>query len=130
TDSVRCFMGGNPYMNALQVPISDNVINYPINTAILSILNVPLDSFVDQSLARKCSKSAHATEIADIEKNLFLLAGYLRVADSEKGGAVYSDLVSRTIQRKIISILCSALTESEGRIQAMRAIRSLSERIV
>ncbi|KAE9548977.1 hypothetical protein FO519_007811 [Halicephalobus sp. NKZ332] len=112
------------------VPISENVASYPINTAILSILSVPLDSFADQSLSRKCSKSVHSAEVAEIEKNLFLLAGYLRVADSEKGGAVYSDLVSRTIQRKIISILCSALTETEGRIQAMRAIRSLSERIV
>jgi RING finger/CCCH-type zinc finger protein len=112
------------------VRIPDDICDYPINTSILLILNVPLDAFIDNSLSAKNRNSSHYEYICDTESSLHSLARYLRVADSERGGSVYSDLVSRTIQRKIITILCSALTQSDGRIQAMRSIRSLSERIV
>ena len=91
---------------------------------------MPLSAFRDKSLAQKNLKSPDYNYICEIESSLHSLARYLRVADSERGGSVYSDLVSRTIQRKIITILCSAITQTDGRIQAMRSIRSLSERIV
>lgn len=52
------------------------------------------------------------------------------MADSEKGGTVFSDVISRTVQKKIISLLCTQIFHENGREQAMRTIRSLVERLL
>lgn len=44
------------------------------------------------------------------------------------GGSVWSQDLSRPVQRKLVALLCFQLLEAEGRIRAVKTARSLGER--
>ncbi|CAK5076865.1 unnamed protein product [Meloidogyne enterolobii] len=70
------------------------------------------------------------TNLNEIEIILYSLAEYLYKVNSEKGATVSSNRISRTIQRKLLSLLCANLLKEEGREQIIQTIRSMSERII
>uniref|UniRef100_A0A1I8BWD3 RING-type E3 ubiquitin transferase n=1 Tax=Meloidogyne hapla TaxID=6305 RepID=A0A1I8BWD3_MELHA len=68
--------------------------------------------------------------LIEIESILYSLAEYLYKVNSEKGATVSSNRISRTIQRKLLLLLCANLLKEDGREQIMQTIRSMSERII
>ncbi|VDM56187.1 unnamed protein product [Angiostrongylus costaricensis] len=55
---------------------------------------------------------------------------YLRRAESEKGNAVFSEVLSRTLQRKLVSLMCFQFVEEEGRSRVLKTSRLIAERIM
>ncbi|GMS88406.1 hypothetical protein PENTCL1PPCAC_10581 [Pristionchus entomophagus] len=103
----------------------------PKNKAIMSIVGVDLqlglESFIehDESLS-----SADQYILQNIDDSLCGMASYLRKVDSERGGSVWSEVMSRTVQRKMVHIICLQLAEPSGRLRAARQARQIAERIL
>uniref|UniRef100_A0A914C4K8 RING-type E3 ubiquitin transferase n=1 Tax=Acrobeloides nanus TaxID=290746 RepID=A0A914C4K8_9BILA len=106
------------------VAIQRDVLQFPPNSALLSILGV--NNVQEDSAFGNTPGSV----VQSVEEHLLHLASFLHLADSEKGGTVFSDVISRTVQKKIISLLCTQIFHENGREQAMRTIRSLVERLL
>ncbi|KAK0416303.1 hypothetical protein QR680_012405 [Steinernema hermaphroditum] len=103
---------------AVSMPVS----RYPVNVALLRILNVSI-SLLHSSNVRE------AGHIAPLEKLLCRIAGYLSRADSERGGSIYSEHLSRPVQRKLVFLLSFQLIEREGRVRSLKSCRSIADRI-
>uniref|UniRef100_A0A7E4VIX6 RING-type E3 ubiquitin transferase n=1 Tax=Panagrellus redivivus TaxID=6233 RepID=A0A7E4VIX6_PANRE len=110
--------------------IPSDAITYPVNRALLSILNIHHKDLLCSPPTPNYIELTNVAPLATANQHLLTLAQYLRLADSERGGAVYSDLVSRTTQRRLLAVLFAPIYFPDGRISAMRAIRSLCDRIV
>uniref|UniRef100_A0A0N5CXX7 RING-type E3 ubiquitin transferase n=1 Tax=Thelazia callipaeda TaxID=103827 RepID=A0A0N5CXX7_THECL len=95
----------------------------PINLALLSVL---------PGLSEEKSKmnSDASEEYKYIESILTKLASYLHPTECTLGGSVWSDELSRAMQRKLISLLCYQLMDFKGRQLALKAARALAERAV
>ncbi|CAJ0567734.1 unnamed protein product, partial [Mesorhabditis spiculigera] len=104
----------------------------PTNSAILSIVGVQKD--VSHEIARLLAHyGRHPEEINSIVEchlNLHVLAGYLRKANSERGGSVWSEVLSRTLQRKLVSLLCMQVVDDETKPKILRTLRSVAERVL
>uniref|UniRef100_A0A1I7XQQ8 RING-type E3 ubiquitin transferase n=1 Tax=Heterorhabditis bacteriophora TaxID=37862 RepID=A0A1I7XQQ8_HETBA len=98
-----------------------SVMDYPINAALLSIVDT-------------CGEYLPHWNREEIliraEQSLVSMAGYLRRAESERGGTVFSEVLSRTMQRKLVSLLCFQLVEEDGRSRALKTCRAMAERIM
>ncbi|VDM37642.1 unnamed protein product [Toxocara canis] len=106
-----------------QTSVTVRYRDLPVNWALLSIVGVTkrvdslrLDAFDDGFLRA--------------EAILIKMSSYLRKADSERGGSVWSDELSRPVQRKLLALLCLQLVEQEGRQRALKTARALAERIL
>uniref|UniRef100_A0A915IP87 RING-type E3 ubiquitin transferase n=1 Tax=Romanomermis culicivorax TaxID=13658 RepID=A0A915IP87_ROMCU len=112
--------------SAINVPVAD----LPINSRILKILDVTPS--VDLSKIRRLFEKCDVTYYIDSVAVLESLCIYLKRAPSEKGayssGTIYSEKLSRPMQRKLINLICCNLVEPEGRARALKSIRSLGER--
>ncbi|VDN59363.1 unnamed protein product [Dracunculus medinensis] len=109
-----------------QVPVTVNLRKLPVNAAFLSILGVQISKELCDperfSQTNECFLKA--------EKILIRLSSYLHQAESERGGSVWSNELSRPLQRKLIALLCFQLLEDEGRQRARKVARALVERIL
>lgn len=95
----------------------------PVNAALLSILGI--DTITDNRRQSEIDKA-----FSRIESILIKISSYLRRAESERGGSVWSEDLSRPVQRKLIALLCFQLLEDEGRQRALKTARALAERIL
>uniref|UniRef100_A0A158PBR1 RING-type E3 ubiquitin transferase n=1 Tax=Angiostrongylus cantonensis TaxID=6313 RepID=A0A158PBR1_ANGCA len=68
--------------------------------------------------------------LCSIENTLVTMARYLRRAESERGSTVFSEVLSRTLQRKLVSLMCFQLVEEEGRSRVLKTSRLIAERIM
>lgn len=118
-----------------QCPFEQNVIsidieNLPINTALLQLI-IPLnksehdETTVDFKIIPREFTSLYLISKQCVEK----LALYLKPFPngSVSGGG---SILSRPMQRKLVTLINCQLVEDEGRTRAMRAARSLGERTV
>lgn len=98
-----------------KVPIN----SYPVNVALLSIIH------------GEPKQSSHSNQDKkDVENSLISLASHLKKTESERGGSVYSQKLSRMLQRKLVSLLCYQYEEEDGRSRALKACRAMAERIM
>ncbi|KAK6740629.1 hypothetical protein RB195_008846 [Necator americanus] len=102
------------------------VASYPINAALLSIVTDDIDEYLPMWKAENVSKDV----LSSIENALVSMAQYLHRAESERGGTVFSEILSRTMQRKLVSLLCFQIVEEEGRSRALKTSRAIAERIM
>ncbi|TKR77111.1 hypothetical protein L596_018142 [Steinernema carpocapsae] len=105
-----------------ETAISMPVNKYPVNIALLRILNV------ETAGHPPCVKDFD--KLAPLEHLLCRIASYLTRADSERGGSVYSEHLSRPVQRKLVFLLSFQLLEREGRLRALKSCRSIADRIL
>ncbi|KAK0180667.1 hypothetical protein PV327_003027 [Microctonus hyperodae] len=117
-----------------QCPFDQSIINteierLPLNEALLqlvgkSVINngnsahqklLPLEDHADYLVAKRC-----------IEE----LALYLKPCQTTPANGTGMGLVSRPMQRKLVTLIGCQLLEPEGRARAVRAARSLGERSV
>ncbi|KAL1517695.1 hypothetical protein ABEB36_001430 [Hypothenemus hampei] len=109
-----------------QTLISVDIENLPINTALLQLVgpnvkndkeNGSLDSTI---LPRDC-----LNDYLKCRKYMEDLALYLKPHSNGSGS-----ILSRPMQRKLVTLINCQLVEDEGRTRALRAVRSLGERTV
>ncbi|VIO91264.1 Uncharacterized protein BM_BM5141 [Brugia malayi] len=113
-------------LNTSTCPLDQTAISIPFeklppNLALLSILSEFINSKpeINQELS---------DEYRHIESNLVELASYLHPVECLFGGSVWSDELSRPMQRKLISLLCYQLMEYKGLQRALKTARALAER--
>lgn len=102
------------------------VSSYPINAALLSILTDDIEDSLPLWDLEKVPKNV----LCSIENTLVTMARYLRRAESERGSTVFSEVLSRTLQRKLVSLMCFQLVEEEGRSRVLKTSRLIAERIM
>ena len=103
-----------------QTPISIELSNLPVNTALLQLIgggHVP-EEFRQLPALPPTEKQSYSVSMKCIEE----LALYLRPSHSAQ--------LSRPMQRKLVTLLNCQLLEVEGRARAARAARSLGERSI
>ncbi|EJD76143.1 hypothetical protein LOAG_16845 [Loa loa] len=93
----------------------------PPNLALLSVLSEFINN--EPGIYQELSK-----EYRHIEATLVELASYLHPVECLFGGSVWSDELSRPMQRKLISLLCYQLMEHKGLQRALKTARALAER--
>lgn len=128
-----------------QCPFDQSVINtdverLPVNEALLQLLGNPISTVV--SSASVSSQQQNYQKLLPVDQH----ANYLRAKSCIEELALYlkpcqttntagiggggGGLVSRPMQRKLVTLLGCQLVEPEGRARALRASRSLGERTV
>ncbi|KAL4002032.1 hypothetical protein ACH3XW_1795 [Acanthocheilonema viteae] len=113
-------------LNTNSCPLDQAVISLPFeklppNLALLSVLSEFIDN--DFGICQELSK-----EYRHIESTLVKLASYLHPVECLFGGSVWSDELSRPMQRKLVSLLCYQLMEYKGLQRALKTARALAER--
>ncbi|VDO45331.1 unnamed protein product [Haemonchus placei] len=124
---VRCIT--NLYGNACPEDQCEGkypVTSYPINAALLSIVTDDIEEYLPSWDVEKVPKEV----LSLVENALVSMAQYLHRAESERGGTVFSEVLSRTMQRKLVSLLCYQIVEEEGRLRALKTSRLIAERIM
>lgn len=95
---------------------------YPNNVALLSVIYP----------RKQCMLFSGASN--DDEKRIdhlsIQIAKFFREADSERGGTVSSRDISRTLQRKVLALLCYQWRENDGRLKTLKMCRGISERVM
>lgn len=95
---------------------------YPNNVALLSVIYP----------RKQCMTFSEAS--TDDEKRVdhisIQIAKFFREADSERGGTVSSRDISRTLQRKVLALLCYQWRETDGRLKTLKMCRGISERVM
>ncbi|GMR41526.1 hypothetical protein PMAYCL1PPCAC_11721 [Pristionchus mayeri] len=103
----------------------------PRNKAMMSIVGVDLskglETYVDHDHSLQPSDKYL---LQNIDESLCGMASYLRRIESERGGSVWSEVMSRTVQRKLVHLICLQLAEPSGRLRAARQARQIAERIL
>lgn len=111
-----------------QTTISIDIENLPVNYALLQLVgaSVPKDNeLIDSKIIAKESLSDYIKSKKCIEE----LALYLKpFSNGNISGS--TSILSRPMQRKLVTLINCQLVEDEGRTRAMRAARSLGERTV
>ncbi|XP_070706298.1 roquin-2 [Pempheris klunzingeri] len=110
-----------------QTPISTDIDLLPVNCALLQLVGAQVPEVQPVSLSS-------ATEVENYEVCRVCveeLALYLKPISGAKGVATLSpSVLSRPMQRKLVTLVNCQLVEEEGRVRAVRAGRSLGERTV
>ncbi|XP_028272985.1 roquin-2 isoform X1 [Parambassis ranga] len=110
-----------------QTPISTDIDLLPVNCALLQLVGAQVPDVQPVSLS--CAAEVEHYEVcrACVEE----LALYLKPISGAKGVATLSpSVLSRPMQRKLVTLVNCQLVEEEGRVRAVRAGRSLGERTV
>lgn len=106
-----------------QTNINIDIENLPINSALVQLVsnNFKCDvEFNTKVVPRDCVEYYQLCK-----KNIEDLALYLKPHSNGNGS-----ILSRPMQRKLVTLINCQLVEEEGRVRAMRAARSLGERTV
>ncbi|EGT34666.1 CBN-RLE-1 protein [Caenorhabditis brenneri] len=100
------------------IPSSD----YPVNVALLSVIFPRKQCMTFSEAKTDDEKRADQMSIQ--------IAKFFREADSERGGTVSSRDISRTLQRKVLALLCYQWRENDGRLKTLKMCRGISERVL
>ncbi|XP_015586020.1 roquin-2 isoform X2 [Cephus cinctus] len=117
-----------------QCPFDQSAINteierLPVNEALLQLVGSPVPPNAGSPYLKFLSPEHHANFLVAkccIEE----LALYLKPCQAAPTTATGMGLVSRPMQRKLVTLVGCQLVEPEGRARAVRAARSLGERSV
>lgn len=113
-----------------QTAINTDIEQLPVNTALLQLVSgqvlkpQPVTLLTDAEDIKNYEESRTCVED---------LALYLKPLSNTRGAVVNGatqSVLSRPMQRKLVTLVHCQLVEEEGRIRAMRAARSLGERTV
>lgn len=108
-----------------QTPISTDIDLLPVNCALLQLLGAQVPDVRPLSLNNATEVKHYEVCRVCVEE----LALYLKPITGLKGVASTS-VLSRPMQRKLVTLVNCQLVEEEGRVRAVRAGRSLGERTV
>lgn len=111
-----------------QTTISLDIECLPVNYALLQLVGTAVPKDPDQIDSKIVSKE-HQTNYLKSKKCIEELALYLKPFSSGNINNSTS-ILSRPMQRKLVTLINCQLVEDEGRTRAMRAARSLGERTV
>nr|XP_020461642.1 roquin-2-like [Monopterus albus] len=110
-----------------QTPISTDIDLLPVNCALLQLVGAQVPDVQPVSL----SSAAEVEQYEVCKECVEELALYLKPISGAKGVATLSpSVLSRPMQRKLVTLVNCQLVEEEGRVRAVRAGRSLGERTV
>ncbi|XP_044271007.1 roquin-1 [Tribolium madens] len=111
-----------------QTTISIDIESLPVNTALLQLVG-PIIKKDDETVDHKVVSRDNLAYYQDSRKCVEELAMYLK--PHPNGNVCGSgSILSRPMQRKLVTLINCQLVEDEGRTRAMRAARSLGERTV
>uniref|UniRef100_A0A3Q4BZQ5 RING-type E3 ubiquitin transferase n=1 Tax=Mola mola TaxID=94237 RepID=A0A3Q4BZQ5_MOLML len=110
-----------------QTPISTDIDLLPVNCALLQLVGAQVPDAQPVSLSSAAEVENYEVCRVCVEE----LALYLKPISGAKGVASPSpSVLSRPMQRKLVTLVNCQLVEEEGRVRAVRAGRSLGERTV
>uniref|UniRef100_A0A669BM29 RING-type E3 ubiquitin transferase n=1 Tax=Oreochromis niloticus TaxID=8128 RepID=A0A669BM29_ORENI len=110
-----------------QTPISTDIDLLPVNCALLQLVGAQVPDVQPVSLSSAAEVKHYEVCRMCVEE----LALYLKPISGAKGVANLSpSVLSRPMQRKLVTLVNCQLVEEEGRVRAVRAGRSLGERTV
>ncbi|XP_034942906.1 roquin-1 [Chelonus insularis] len=117
-----------------QCPFDQNSINtevdrLPINEALLQLVNNSVPKNESYAYTKLLPPEHHADYLI-AKRCIEVLALYLKPCQSSPINGAGMGLVSRPMQRKLVTLIGCQLVEPEGRARAVRAARSLGERSV
>uniref|UniRef100_A0A8D3D3E8 RING-type E3 ubiquitin transferase n=1 Tax=Scophthalmus maximus TaxID=52904 RepID=A0A8D3D3E8_SCOMX len=113
-----------------QTAISTDIEQLPVNTALLQLVGGQVPKAQPVALITSQEDSQHYEEARQCVEELAL---YLKPLSNTRGVGLSStaqSILSRPMQRKLVTLVHCQLVEEEGRVRAMRAARSLGERTV
>ncbi|XP_050163333.1 roquin-1 isoform X4 [Myiozetetes cayanensis] len=113
-----------------QTTINTDIELLPVNSALLQLVGAQVP---EQQPITLCSGAEDTKHYEEGKKCVEELALYLKPLSSARGVGLNSttqSVLSRPMQRKLVTLVHCQLVEEEGRIRAMRAARSLGERTV
>ncbi|XP_046754214.1 roquin-1 isoform X13 [Gallus gallus] len=113
-----------------QTTINTDIELLPVNSALLQLVGAQVP---EQQPITICSGAEDTKHYEESKKCVEELALYLKPLSSARGVGLNSttqSVLSRPMQRKLVTLVHCQLVEEEGRIRAMRAARSLGERTV
>nr|XP_033771337.1 roquin-1 isoform X4 [Geotrypetes seraphini] len=113
-----------------QTTINTDIELLPVNSALLQLVGAQVP---EQQSIMLCSGIEDTKHYEEAKKCVEELALYLKPLSSARGVGLNSTIqsvLSRPMQRKLVTLVHCQLVEEEGRIRAMRAARSLGERTV
>ncbi|KAM4641592.1 roquin-1 [Discoglossus pictus] len=113
-----------------QTTINTDIELLPVNTALLQLVGAQVP---EQQPITLCSGVEDTKHYEEARKCVEELALYLKPLSTARGVGLNSttqSVLSRPMQRKLVTLVHCQLVEEEGRIRAMRAARSLGERTV
>ncbi|TNN65073.1 Roquin-2 [Liparis tanakae] len=110
-----------------QTAISTDIDLLPVNCALLQLVGAQVPYVQQVSLSSAAEVENYEVCKVCVEE----LALYLKPISGAKGVATLSpSVLSRPMQRKLVTLVNCQLVEEEGRVRAVRAGRSLGERTV
>ncbi|KAF6201838.1 hypothetical protein GE061_004233 [Apolygus lucorum] len=129
---------GVPHLPGKQCPFDQTVIKtevsgLPVNGALLQLVSGGVSSSSDADEVPSCLANLPQDQLDAYHKAkraVEELALYLKPGPSGCSGGSGGGLVSRSMQRKLVTLVNCQLAEEEGRCRAMRAARSLGDRTV
>ncbi|XP_063795751.1 roquin-1 isoform X2 [Pseudophryne corroboree] len=113
-----------------QTTINTDIELLPVNSALLQLVGAQVP---EQQPITLCSGVEDTKHYEEARKCVEELALYLKPLSTARGVGLNSttqSVLSRPMQRKLVTLVHCQLVEEEGRIRAMRAARSLGERTV
>ncbi|XP_053325129.1 roquin-1 [Spea bombifrons] len=113
-----------------QTTINTDIELLPVNSALLQLVGAQVPEQQPVTLFSGAEDSKHYEEARKCVEELAL---YLKPLSTARGVGLNSttqSVLSRPMQRKLVTLVHCQLVEEEGRIRAMRAARSLGERTV
>ncbi|XP_062849006.1 roquin-1 isoform X3 [Trichomycterus rosablanca] len=113
-----------------QTAISTDIEQLPVNSALLQLVGAQVPKQPPVALITGPEDTKHYDEARQCVEELAL---YLKPLSSTRGvglGNAAQSVLSRPMQRKLVTLVHCQLVEEEGRVRAMRAARSLGERTV
>ncbi|XP_051977883.1 roquin-1a [Xyrauchen texanus] len=113
-----------------QTAINTDIEQLPVNTALLQLVSGQVSTPQPVTLLTAAEDIKHYEESRTCVEDLAL---YLKPLSNTRGAGLNDAaqcMLSRPMQRKLVTLVHCQLVEEEGRIRAMRAARSLGERTV
>ncbi|XP_016377139.1 roquin-1-like [Sinocyclocheilus rhinocerous] len=113
-----------------QTAINTDIEQLPVNSALLQLVGGQVSKQQPVALITCPEDTKHYDEARQCVEELAL---YLKPLSSARGVGLSNaaqSMLSRPMQRKLVTLVHCQLVEEEGRVRAMRAARSLGERTV
>ncbi|XP_051722722.1 roquin-1 isoform X3 [Ctenopharyngodon idella] len=113
-----------------QTAINTDIEQLPVNSALLQLVGGQVPKQQPVALITCPEDTKHYDEARQCVEELAL---YLKPLSSARGVGLSNaaqSMLSRPMQRKLVTLVHCQLVEEEGRVRAMRAARSLGERTV
>ncbi|KAK4873000.1 hypothetical protein RN001_015029 [Aquatica leii] len=110
-----------------QTTISIDIDSLPVNSALLQLVGTTNKPDNDDCVDVKVVPKENLSHYMCAKKCVEELAVYLKPFSN---GNASTSILSRPMQRKLVTLINCQLVEDEGRTRAMRAARSLGERTV